>query len=68
MPANPPPRPERRAPLDVDGTAAYLGTTPRHVRRLRSERRLAAIKLGGRVLFDPDDLDALLEASKERPA
>ena len=57
----------RRPPLDTEA-AAYCGITERHMRRLRAERRVAAIKLGGRVLYDPDDLDALLEASKERPA
>lgn len=56
--------PERRSPLDVPGAAEYLGTSPRHVRRLIAERRVASYRLGGRVLLSPDDLDELLERSR----
>ena len=32
--------------LTVDQAAERLGTTPRFIRRLRTERRIAVIKLG----------------------
>jgi len=54
----------RRPPLDVPGSAEYLGTSVRHVRRLVAERRVASYRLGGRVLLDPDDLDDLLARSR----
>jgi excisionase family DNA binding protein len=58
----------RRAPLDVEQAAAYLGVTPRKVRRLREQRRLPTLKLGRDVRFDPDDLDAYLKQCREPPA
>lgn len=47
--------------LDYEGAAAYLATTPRHVRQLWEQRRLTAIKLGRLVRFRRQDLDALIE-------
>jgi hypothetical protein len=32
---------------------------------LRAERRIACIRIGGRVLFDPDDLDRLIDAHRQ---
>ncbi len=52
--------------LDLDQAARYLGTTERHVRRLWQERRIAAVKIGSRVRFDPQDLDAFIEAHRQR--
>lgn len=49
---------------DIEGAASYLCTSPRHVRRLVAERRLAFIKVGGRVRFDYGDLDAFLAAGR----
>jgi excisionase family DNA binding protein len=46
---------------DFDGAAAFLGTTPRHVRRLWQERRLAGIKVGKAVRFSEADLHAFVE-------
>lgn len=48
-----------RAPglLDYDQAAAYLGTTPRHVRHLWQTRQIPAIKLGKKLVrFSPEDL------------
>lgn len=50
--------------LDVDGAADYLGTTPRHIRRLVEERRVPFTKLGpgrsARLRFDTAKLDSWL--------
>ena len=53
--------------LDYDAAAAYLGDTPRHVRRLQTERRLAYVKVGRRVRFTRADLDAYV-AKQRVPA
>jgi excisionase family DNA binding protein len=50
-----------RKPLDVAGAAEYLGMTPRFVRRLVDERRIAFLKVGRFVRLDPDVLDQFLE-------
>jgi excisionase family DNA binding protein len=47
--------------LDCEGAAAYLATTPRHIRQLWEERRLTAVKLGRLVRFRRQDLDAYVE-------
>jgi len=60
-PAN---RAERRHPdglFDFDGAAAFLSTSPRHVRRLWAERRLAGIKVGKAVRFTEADLLRFVE-------
>ena len=48
--------------LDVDGAAAYLGTSTRHIRRLVEDRRVPFVKLGpgrsARLRFDTARLDA----------
>jgi excisionase family DNA binding protein len=43
--------------MDYAEAARYLRTTPRHVRELWAERRLAAIKVGRYVRFSRTDLD-----------
>ncbi len=50
--------------LDYDGAAVYLGDTPRHVERLWAERRIAAVKVGKKVRFRREDLDAYIEANR----
>ena len=50
--------------LDVGETAAYLNTTVRHIRRLRNEMRLPYVKVGSKLRFLRDDLDAYVEANK----
>ena len=37
--------------LDIEGAAHMLGTTVRHLRRLRSENRIPYVKLGGKLRF-----------------
>ncbi|HWG74113.1 MAG TPA: excisionase family DNA-binding protein [Acidimicrobiales bacterium] len=55
---NPPPL------LTIDQLADRLCTTIRHVRRLIAERRVPYIKVGGRVRFDPEDIEGWLRASR----
>lgn len=57
--------PRRRPLLDTRGAGAYTGLGERYIRRLRSERRIPCIRIGGRLLFDPDDLDQLIEEHRE---
>jgi excisionase family DNA binding protein len=42
--------------LTIEEAAEWLNTTPRHVRRLVFERRIAYRKVGRYVRFHPDDL------------
>ena len=44
--------------------AAYLGTSERHIRSLWQERRLTAVKIGRRVRFAKQDLDAFIERNR----
>lgn len=57
--------------LDVEGAAAYLGTTTRHIRRLVDERRVPYTKLGpgrsARLRFDTAKLDAWLDEHSFEP-
>jgi excisionase family DNA binding protein len=53
--------------LTVDQAAERLGTTPRFIRRLRTERRLAVVKLGKHIRIDSNDLDAYITASRQEP-
>jgi excisionase family DNA binding protein len=50
--------------LDVEGVAAVLGVSVRHVRRLVAERRIPFIKWGRYLRFDPDDVAAWLEDAR----
>lgn len=43
----------------------YTGLGERYIRRLRAERRIPCVRIGGRVLFDPDDLDRFIEHHRE---
>jgi excisionase family DNA binding protein len=54
--------------LDYEGAAAYLCTTPRHVRELWARRQLAAIKVGRCVRFTKGDLDAFVAANRVNAA
>jgi excisionase family DNA binding protein len=51
--------------LTVDQAAEVLGTTPRFIRRLRTERRIPVIKLGKHIRIDSHDLDAYITASRQ---
>jgi excisionase family DNA binding protein len=50
--------------LDVKQAAERLGTSPRFVRRLIAERRIAYTKLGKHVRVDSADLDAFVAAGR----
>jgi excisionase family DNA binding protein len=53
-----------RRMLTTEEAAQYLGTTPRHVRRLVSDHALSHYKVGGRVRFADVDLDAWLDGRR----
>ena len=50
--------------LDYEAAALYLCTTPRHVRELWAQRRIAAIKVGRSVRFSVDDLDSFIASHR----
>ena len=50
--------------MTLTEVAERLNTTPRHVRRLVFQRRIAYRKLGRYVRFHPDDVDEYLEAAR----
>ena len=51
--------------LTVDQAAERLGVTPRFIRRLTSEKRIAYVKLGGsHVRIDEVDLEAFIAAGR----
>jgi excisionase family DNA binding protein len=50
--------------LTMEEAAERLRTTPRHVRRLVFERRIAYRKVGRFVRFHPDDLAEYLAAQR----
>ena len=53
-----------RQMLTVAEAAAYLGTTPRHLRRLVADHSLGYYKVGGRLRFADVDLDAWLDSRR----
>ena len=53
--------------LSVEEAAARLGTSPRFIRRLIAERRIAFTKLGRHVRIDTTDLDAIVAAGRVEP-
>jgi excisionase family DNA binding protein len=64
-------RAERRHPgslLDFNGAAEFLAVTPRHVRRLWQERRIAGVKVGRAVRFTEADLLAYVERQRVEAA
>ncbi len=56
--------PELDTLLSVDEAAARLGTSPRFVRRLVAERRIAYVKLGRHVRITAADLEAFIAAGR----
>jgi excisionase family DNA binding protein len=50
--------------LTVDQAAERLGTSPRFVRRLVFQRRIAYVKLGRHVRIATGDLDAFIAANR----
>ena len=58
---------ERRPPIDTKEAATYTGTKPNYLEKLRcTGGGPVHIKRRGLVLYDPDDLDAWLDAGKRR--
>jgi hypothetical protein len=58
---------ERRPPLDTDAAAIYTSTKSNYLEKLRCNGDGPVfIKRNGLVRYDPDDLDAWLEAGKKR--
>jgi excisionase family DNA binding protein len=50
--------------LTVDQAAERLNTTPRFVRRLIDERRIAFVRLGRHVRIARDDLEAFIAGGR----
>jgi len=50
--------------LDTPALAAWLSINPRHVRRLIQERRIASIKVGRLVRFDPEAIERWLDQNR----
>ena len=59
-----PSRSESAAPLTLIEAAAYLNVTPRFMRRLVAERRIAFHKVGALLRFRVEDLDAFFAADR----
>jgi len=53
--------------MTVDEAADRLGTSPRFIRRLVAERRIAFIKLGRHVRLSSTDIDAFIRAGRVEP-
>ena len=51
--------------LTVEQAAERLGTSVRFIRRLRTEHRIAVVKLGKHIRIDSTDLDAYVQAGRE---
>lgn len=52
--------------LSVKQAAAYLGLSTQTLYNRTSQRRIDYVKLGGRVLFRPSDLEKMIEAGTVR--
>jgi excisionase family DNA binding protein len=52
----------------VEQAAERLNTTPRFIRRLIAERRIAFTKLGRHVRIEADVLDAFVDAGRVQPS
>lgn len=53
--------------VDIEWVAKRLGVTPRFVRRLVAERRIAHMKVGGLVRFEPPEVQRFIDNGR-RPA
>jgi excisionase family DNA binding protein len=53
--------------LSVEEAAQRLGTSPRFIRRLIAERRIAFTKLGRHVRIDTKDIDTFIAAGRVEP-
>jgi excisionase family DNA binding protein len=50
--------------LDIEGVAAWLGTSHRHVRRLVAERRIPYVKIGHYVRFDNEEVARWIDGQR----
>jgi len=55
---------QHQALIDLPAVAERLGVNERHVRRLVAERRIPFLKWGHLLRFDPDEINAWLEAAR----
>ena len=53
-----------RALIDLPTVAERLGVNQRHIRRLVAERRIPFLKWGHLLRFDPDEIEAWLDAAR----
>ena len=53
--------------LDIQEAADLLGTSIRQVRSLVYRRELAYVKVGSKLRFDPDDIDAYIKTRRVIP-
>lgn len=53
--------------LNIDQVAERLGTSPRFVRRLVAERRIAFNKVGRHIRFNATDVERFIEAGRVEP-
>ena len=53
--------------LTVEEAAERLGTSPRFVRRLITERRIAFSKIGRHVRLSASDVEAFIRAGRVEP-
>lgn len=58
---------QRRNLVQIDAAGRYIGRTKRTMRQLVAQRRITYYKVGGRLLFDLDDLDRFLDAHRVDP-
>ncbi len=50
--------------MDVNSVAERLGVNVRYMRRLVAERRIPYVKCGRLLRFDPDDVEAWIDAAR----
>lgn len=67
MDQNTPTPPPTRQLIDVPRLAVMVGVTERYVRRLVAEDRVPHLKIGKFVRFDPQAIDAWVDACR-RPS
>ncbi len=58
---------QKTSKLSVNEVAPYLGISPFTVRRWVAQRKIVFFKVGGRIVFDRRDIDALLARSRVEP-
>lgn len=52
--------------LNIDEVSEYINKKKATVYQMTHMRKIPFIKIGGNLLFDPDDLDVWLESQKIR--